>query len=1029
MEVTATKTTLENLDAQQRRAVEHSTGAMCVLGGPGTGKTTVLEERFVRLALQEGSSADRILFLVPNRAQKIALEDRITRRLLFDEGLEALGAVPVYTWHGLANHLVSRHYDLLGYTEPPVLLTSPEQWGDVRDELANENELNWAKQYRSLLKPQPNRGFVDEVVDFCIRAEQRVLEPADLERLVAMRPAWTDLVRFFTTHRQRLRQRSRIDYPTLLHDATELIANFDGVREGLHQRFTHILVDDAQELARVQQRLLRFLAAFTPAEGGPGERSLVVAADPDSSIETFRGAEPQWIDTFDDEFGPAERVVLPTSYRLGDGVGGPAHTFISVGSESEHRPLEFAGATELEVHRYQSLAAEVDAVARTLRLAHLEDGVAYKDMAILLTSPRQMLLPLERALGAVEVPYTISAPDRPLEREAAVRSFIQLARFATGRDQDDDSLRDVLRSPLVGLDTQHALEIDRAARAANLSLLEYILAPPEGVTHGEELTEMLELRELLRASVEQPADRAFWKVWDRATYYRKLEEAARRNLEHPANRDLDALVAFSRSLARFVERRRGTGTLKEFMGSISRADFGSDPWLPPERRRGGVEILSFHAAKGRQWDVVCVAGCVEGAIPKGRRAQGLFDPYFLDGLSESDRLRRNEAEDRRVFYVALTRAARRCIVSASPGPTRKGSPSRFVAEIAGAMPEIEARPESLPLTFSEAAARCRRVLADTNATAPERLAALATVERICRQDPGCSTARPGEWWWRWDWSEGAIPINAQRPESDDDLPPDKLRTSYSRISNYDNCGLQYLLSVVLGLDAETSHNMAFGTWLHQIFEDCEKEPTEEQKQSGRRRLRNRAAVFERYEELFDESVFPNRAIARQFKHDGEVMLSRFIEKLGPGEALLVEQSFAVDFQGHRITGRIDRVTRAGNGVLVSDYKTSRHPIRFDEVADSLQLAIYYLAAKADPEIAALGDPVGMQLVYPAKTYYDDVAVRSQKPEQAEKVLERLPELIEHVLEEDFRPSPEADCMWCKFKPLCPLWAQGQELPA
>jgi hypothetical protein len=123
------------------------------------------------------------------------------------------------------------------------------------------------------------------------------------------------------------------------------------------------------------------------------------------------------------------------------------------------------------------------------------------------------------------------------------------------------------------------------------------------------------------------------------------------------------------------------------------------------------------------------------------------------------------------------------------------------------------------------------------------------------------------------------------------------------------------------------------------------------------------------------------------------------------------------------------VTRAGKGVLVSDYKTSRHPIRFDEVGDSLQLAIYYLAAKADPEIAALGDPVGMQLVYPAKTYYDDVSVRVQKPEQAEKVLERLPVLIERVLEEDFRPSPTADCMWCKFKPLCPLWAQGQELPA
>ncbi len=1014
------------LDDEQRKVVEHTTGALRVLGGPGTGKTRVLEERFLRLALEPGCSPDRVLFLVPNRAQKIALQDRLARRLLFDEGLDAFIEVPVYTWHGLANHLVTRHYDRLEYSEPPVLLTSPEQWGDVREALAAEAEANWSKPYRHLLR---NRGFVDEVVDFCIRAEQRLLEPHELDRLVELKPAWADLVRFFKAHRQRLRQRSRIDYPTLLADATELIANYDDVRSSIHRRFLHVLVDDGQELARVQQRLLRFLTGFVDSPKGVDERSLVVAADPDSAIETFRGAEPDWLDRFADDFGPHETVVLPTSYRLGHSLGERASDFIAIHEGGKHRPASYEGATSLDLHRYQNLAAEVEAVARALRFAHLTDGVAYEDMAILLTSPRQMLAALERSLNALEVPYSISAPDRPLEREPVVRSFIHLTQVSFSDEPNDDGMGELLRSPLVGLESHELRALERDARSAGTTLVELIEKTSSGPDADPRIIELIELRQLLKTVESKPADHAFWAVWDQATYYKLLVERARRSLDDPAHRELDALVAFSRSLGRFVERRRGSGTLTEYLGAIGRADFGWDSWLPPERRSGGVEVLSFHAAKGREWDIVCVCGCVDGAIPKGRRAQGLFDPYFLDEMNATARAAKNEAEDRRVFYVAVTRARTRCMVTTSPGPTRRGQPSRFLAQLAGEIPEVEQNQGLPPLTFAEAAARHRRVVANAEAPGAERLAALGAIARICDLDPGCSTAQPTEWWWRWDWTEGAVAINAQRSSGDDEVPHDKLRTSYSRISQYDDCGLKYLYSVVLGFDPETSHNMAFGTWIHQIFEDCEKEPTPEQMASGRRRLRTPRAVMERYEQVFDSSVFPNRAIARQFKHDGKVMLERYIQNLNPGGALLAEQEFTVDFNGHRIRGRIDRVDRAGSGVQVSDYKTSRYPIYKSEAEESLQLAIYYLAALEHETIANLGRPMQMQLVYPGHMTFGKVTTRIQKPDQAKKALEKLPRLIEGVLDEDFRPSPTADCTWCKFKVICPLWSEGKELPA
>jgi RecB family exonuclease len=336
------------------------------------------------------------------------------------------------------------------------------------------------------------------------------------------------------------------------------------------------------------------------------------------------------------------------------------------------------------------------------------------------------------------------------------------------------------------------------------------------------------------------------------------------------------------------------------------------------------------------------------------------------------------------------------------------------------MPEVEVAIATPPLTFSEAAARYRRRLSDVTAPPGERVAALASIARVHEFDPDCRGASPAEWWWRWEWTEGAISIRVQQNDPEENIPLDKLRTSYSRISTYDNCGLQYLLSVVLGLDPESSHNMAFGSWIHKVYEELETGalPVEP------------AAAFARFDELFDASVFPNRAVARQFYRDGQTMISRYGLYLHPGTSVKAETAFKVDFDGHRITGRIDRVDKKGKNLIVSDYKTSRHAVSWEEAKESLQLAIYHLAVTSDPELSSLGEPSSMQLVYPGVPLVrDDVVKRCQTPQEAEEAIKRLPDLVSGVLAEDFRPNPEANCQWCRFKPLCPLWSEGKELPA
>ncbi|HEX9314760.1 MAG TPA: PD-(D/E)XK nuclease family protein, partial [Actinomycetota bacterium] len=117
-----------------------------------------------------------------------------------------------------------------------------------------------------------------------------------------------------------------------------------------------------------------------------------------------------------------------------------------------------------------------------------------------------------------------------------------------------------------------------------------------------------------------------------------------------------------------------------------------------------------------------------------------------------------------------------------------------------------------------------------------------------------------------------------------------------------------------------------------------------------------------------------------------------------------------------------------NKLRLTDYKTAKWAAGVTEAQESLQLALYYKAAREDPELAAYGTPIAARLVYPGATFSDGKPLeRVQNPEQADKVLKRLPGLVADIRNEKFAPSPVADCMWCAVKPMCPLWPQGSEL--
>jgi len=1034
------------------------TGNLVLLGGPGSGKTALLEAAVHALLARPGGVA---LYLTSNRPAAVAATERLLDGLgdggdaiSGGGGLRAAGsALGCVTWYAFARGLVTGHADLLPYRGEPRLLSGPEQWSQVRslvlEDAAGEQPIDWGE----LAPLVGTRAFTDELADFILSCERRLLSPDDLRALAAERhrPAWVPVAAFYRRYLELLALNDSVDQAGLVAQAGDLLEDHAEVLATLVARTGTILVDEAQELDRSQLRLLDLLA-------GAGAR-VILAGDPAGTTDEFRGATPGILPSLAARFS-ARTVPLDRSHRLGGQALDAVHR-LQAADPHTSVVMHGGGTTTVQLAGYPGQSEEADAVARQLQLAHQRDGVAYGRMAVLLPSLRRLGGPIRRALDRYGVPYRLVAGERQLVAEPIVRHLLDLFRLALEPDRADELLAPLLTSPLGGLDPRELRALRRAAVLADRSLTDHLAAtgsdPPDssggpaatgrqdlsGAGHGTMppeppsslgvaepiATRVRSLCGLLERSRhwvrELEADRCFWQVWQHAPAFAALVQRAADDPTDPsAARQLDALTAFSRALELFVDGRPNA-TMRTYLDVVERADFASDPWLPPSMARtDAVALLSVNAAKGREFDLVVVAGCVEGALPRTAWPQGLFEAWRLDG--DRDPVSHARAiidAERRRFVLAAGRARDRVSFTYAKLDGR-GEPSRFLLAFQptaapGAGPAAgpgAAAADTAPLGPLEAAGALRRVAADQARPAAERLAAVAT---LAAMPPATAATNPATWWWRRDWTHDPDPIATDG----------RLRTSYSRIGTYEDCHLRYFYSSVAGLDDRTSYQMAFGKLMHTIFELAAKGEIAEDPDGLKAAYRAR----------FDRAWFPSRAVAQQYWRDGMAMLQLWHD--GEAElakrALAFEVPFEMEVGDHVIRGRIDRVDRVpggggeDRGIALLDYKTARMPASDEDARRSLQLAIYYLAALRDPELAALGVPVEMQLVYPARSSQGRFARARQRPaaDHAPEVERRLLPLLDGAAAEQFDPNPHADCHFCAFKPICPMWPQGEDFLA
>ena len=972
-------------DPEQQQIVDHPAGALLVTGGPGSGKTWALRERFARL-IESGTDPEKVaLFTLTRRAGRDA-RDQVARRLG-----RSVSDLRIFSVHGYANSFVTeRWFHELGYSVQPSVLSAPEQYAQVAEALADESEGDWPQ----LGHLRGVRTFGRQVADLMLRCQERLLDPDDLDAAVEAsgRTDYAEIAAFYRRYVNAQVSSDEVDFGGILQQTARRLET--GVPDG--ERFEHVLVDDFQDATIAAGAIVKALAAAAT--------SVVFVADPAGHVFTYQGGSLEPLRSLPVVFPAVATVELKGSHRLGPDIAALAALTDPTVADPD---LSGRSGGTFEARLMAHAGEEVEAVADEILHLRVDEDIPWSEIAVVMRRYGSYLNGLRHALARHNIPFTVVAEETALPTEPAIRPLIDLLRYVYKPALREGLLETVLTSPLVGLDPHELRRLRRESRTARMPLLDLVQGASSERPEEPELAEKVGgFRKLV---AEIPAlekrlgpDGLIFELWTRRPDAAELVASE----ESWATRALDAISAFADTIYRFAERRPDA-SIQDYLETLEAVDFAPDPWIPPEERRpDAVRVISAHRTQGLEFEAVLIPGCLEGEFPSLSRGDPLVSiERLVDLRSPSERLRARAAEERALFRMAVSRARRRTVLFASDskGDRNPRTPSRFAARLGLEWVSSSDTPAN-PASLRSMETALRRRLADEQETPERRLAAAAAFP--------ATGAQPERWWGRNDWTDPRVALHPEGTE---------YRTSYSRISSMENCGLQYLYAQELGLDNETSHAMWVGTLFHSIVDRVQQGliPYSE------------IAILETFESEWDPARFDSSVVERQRHHDMEQMLLTWLAA-GWGTPLRSEVGFAFELPGATIRGKIDAIFRNDNGRLrIVDYKTSRYAVSKADAQESLQLATYFLAVKRTPELSALGEPGVLELAYPAKPYQrGGFTTRSATPEATadyeKENTDRLTQLIARVRQEDFAPNPDAECMHCRFATICPLYPEGGE---
>ena len=1047
--------------AEERAVLKpNARGLVRVLGGPGTGKSSLLVDAAVA-HISAGVDPESVLLLTGSGRIGIRARSTLTTTLLGSRAggpcRVAVREPLVRTVHGYA-YAVLRRAAERARDAPPRLITSAEQDAIIRELLAGDIEDGphsasaWPKHLWPALS---TAGFATELRNLLARCAERGVDPIQLERLGrrCKRAEWTAAGQFARQYEQVMLLRAAVGTAApqattpalgaaeLVGAALEAFAIDPELLAAERARVRVLLIDDAQQLDPQAASLVRLLAA--------GTELALVAGDPNQAVFGFRGGEAAGLLAED-----SSSVTLTVSHRCGPAVAravsGIARRLPGGGDGRQINGSSCIEDGSVVVRLAASAHAEAAMIADALRRAHLIDGVPWSQMAVIVRSVPRAAARLPRALAAAGVPVAVPAAGGPLADEPAAQALLTVLA-ATADGLDSERALALLTGPVGRVDPVSLRQLGRTLRRARPDvasrysgdlLVEALSA--DAPQPGVQSRPLRRVRAVLDAAARchregQDPRYTLWAAWHRSGLQRRWLAAIERGgpAGAQAARDLETVTALFDITDQYVSRTPGASLrgLVEHVVALQLPSVNPEPVSEIEQ----VRVLSAHAALGHEWDLVVIAGLQDGlwpnTIPRGGvlATQRLLDA--LDGITVDASVRAPLlAEERRLLVAAMGRARRRLLVTAvdsDTGGAGQGAPpagggeaalpSAFFFEIAqwdtGDGDPVAVQPVSAPRVLSAAAVvgRLRAVVCSPDGAVDDTIRACAATQLARLAEAGVPGADPAGW-------HGLIPVSTSDPLSG---ASDLVTLTPSTLQTLNDCPLRWLAERHGGTNARDLRS-AVGSVLHALIAE-----------PGKTESQLLAELDRAWEHLpFDSPWHKGNELARH-----RAMIHAFVEWRSHTRGELTEVGVEVDVDGIlgtprrdggevRLRGRVDRLERdAADRLVIVDIKTGKTPVSKDDAQQHAQLAMYQLAVAEGmlPAGSPGMEPGGARLVYLGKTGAAGATEREQDP-LTPAVRDEWRDLVRQAADATAGPQFIArrndGCAHCPIRPYCPAWVNG-----